>query len=250
MKTILLVLVFFSSSFCLCQEVERQFEEANQLYRIGEYEKAATAYEQILKNGYETASLYYNLGNAYFKANNLPAAILNYERAHRIAPSDDDISYNLRLSNLRVADKIEPVPKLFFVEWWQALTNAYSSDIWAMILVGCLWLVLATVCSVVVAHSQTLRRILSTLALLGITVFILSTIGTVQRSRIESAENVAILFQASSYVKSSPDDRSTDLFVLHEGVKVEILDTVESWKKIRLVDGKVGWIPSSALRII
>src|SRR5713101_7431323 len=134
----LVVFVFIGQSL-LAQEASLQFGQANQLYRDGKYEKAAGVYEQIINNGYEGAALYYNLGNAYFKLKNIPSAILSYERARRLDPHDEEILYNLRLANLRVVDKIEPIPQIFFVEWWHSLMNSFSSSGWAVAAIVSLW---------------------------------------------------------------------------------------------------------------
>ena len=129
MKIIILTLAITVLSFS--QEALIQLEQANQFYREGKYEKAVQMYEQVRKNGFESPALYYNLGNAYFKMQNIPASVLNYERARKMSPNDEDINYNLRLANLRVVDKIEPVPRIFFINWWNAVVNLYSSDGWS-----------------------------------------------------------------------------------------------------------------------
>src|SRR6059036_404081 len=128
MKRWYLVLLLFICQTLVAQEAVRQFEQANQLYRDGKYDQAAGLYEQVISNGYESAALYYNLGNACFKLKNTPSAILNYERAKRLAPHDEDILYNLRLANLRIVDKIEPIPQIFFIDWWRSLVNTFSSS--------------------------------------------------------------------------------------------------------------------------
>ena len=236
--------------FVFAQEAERQFEEANQLYRNGEYQRAAAMYEQIIKNGYADAALYYNLANAYFKLKNIPAAILNYERAHRLAPNDEDVSYNLRLANLRVIDKIEPIPQLFLIGWWWTFIDMFSSDGWAIVSIISLW------CAVIgggvyfVIRSALIQRISFLLSSLAVLVCLLSFVGTYQRINRERSQQNAIVFAPSISIKSSPDAQSTDLFVLHEGVKVELLDSVGEWKKIRLADGKVGWMPAESLNSI
>src|SRR5208283_3571750 len=139
MKRFCILFLLLVPSLLIADEASLQIEQANQLYRSGTYQKAAELYEQILKNGYESPALYYNLGNAYFKMQNIPAAILSYERGKRLAPRDEDILYNLRLANLRVVDKIEPLPQLFLIEWWNAFVNFFSSDGWGMIGIVMLW---------------------------------------------------------------------------------------------------------------
>ena len=159
MRKRLVVMILFLSSFAIGQEASLQFEEANQFYRGGKYQQAAQLYEQIEHNGYGSSSLYYNLGNAYFKLHNFPAALLSYERAKRLSPHDEDISYNLRLANLRVIDKIEPLPRLFFIEWWQSFMDLLPSDGWAVAGIVALWI--AACCGVLffIFHTIALQRI-------------------------------------------------------------------------------------------
>jgi len=246
-----IVCLFFSFiSICVADEVAVQFEQANQLYRNGDFQQAASMYEQIVKNGYENAPLLYNLGNVYFKLHNIPAAILNYERAKRLAPRDEDIAYNLRLCNLRIVDKIDAIPPLFFVEWWHNFVNLMPSDEWGLLVIILLWGVVLSGAVFLVSRSFMLRRVTFAISFLSILVCVISFTGMIQRSRIEQSDQQAIVFSQSVAVKSAPDTQSTDLFVLHEGVKVELLDGVAGWKKIRLPDGKVGWMPADGFQVI
>src|SRR6266849_1193138 len=127
MRLLAACLLLLSVQAGFAQEARLEFNQANQLYRDAQYDKAARLYEQVVKNGYESPALYYNLGNCYFKLRNIPASILNYERARRLSPHDDDISYNLRLANQRVVDKIEPLPQLFLVDWWNGYIGLFSA---------------------------------------------------------------------------------------------------------------------------
>lgn len=232
------------------QEVFRQFEQANQLYRDGKYAGSAELFEQILRQGYESPELYFNLGNAYFKSENLPAAILSYERAYRFSPNDEDVRYNLRIVNLRITDKIEPIPKLFFVEWWESFMNLTSSGGWAAAVIASGWLVALCASLFVVLRSEFIRRLLFMCGLVLLFVALTAGLCGYQRYHAEYGTLHAIVFTRSIPVKSAPDAGSVDLFVLHEGVKVELLDTVGNWKKIRLPDGKVGWLTIDNIEII
>ncbi|MFI5251810.1 MAG: tetratricopeptide repeat protein [Bacteroidota bacterium] len=231
-------------------EVSVQFDQANQLYRNGEFQQSAVMYEQIVKNGYGSPELFFNLGNAYFKLKNIPAAIINYERAKRLAPHDEDITYNLRLANLRVVDKIEPVPTLFLMDWWKSLVNVASADGWAIGGIVSIWGVMIFSMIFLVVRSFFIRRAAFLLGFLAVFIGILCYVGVVQRERIELSDKEAIVFNQSTPAKSAPDPQSTDLFVIHEGVKVEILDSVGEWRKIRLLDGKIGWINSETIESI
>jgi tetratricopeptide (TPR) repeat protein len=246
----LLLILLAAPGLLLAQEETLQFEQANTFYRSGDYRKAADMYEQIAHNGYESAPLYYNMGNAYFKLQNIPTAILAYERARRLAPHDEDVLYNLRLANLRVIDKIDPIPQLFLVDWWNAIVTESSSSGWALSAVAGLWIAAALGALVRLARKAALQRIAFLLAFLALLLSVGSFAAMVDRTRAEQSVNSGIVFTQSIAVKSAPDAHSTELFVLHEGVKVEVLDAVGEWRKIRLADGKVGWLTAASIQII
>lgn len=243
----LLVLLPFAA---MGQEASLQFEQANGLYRSGSYEKAAELYEQILKNGYESPALYYNLGNAYFKVQNIPAAILSYERAKRLAPHDEDILYNLRLANLRVVDKIEPLPQLFVFEWWGSFVTLLPSARWSIVGIVALWLAVIGGAMYWVVRGELARRIAFLISAMMLILTSVAFVSGMQRYHAEQNAASAIVFAQSVSVKSAPDAQSTDLFVIHEGVKVDVLDTVGDWKKVRLADGKEGWVMISSIQLI
>ncbi len=247
---LLLLLLLALSSPSAGQEAEMNFSAANELYRGGKYPEAIQTYEKIVTNGYENPALYYNLGNAYYKTGNIPAAILHYERAKRLAPGDEDVLHNLRLANLRIVDKIEPVPRLFLVEWWDALVSLASAAGWGTVAIVALWVAATLLAAFRLVNGPLLQRmcLFSGLAVILFSIFAF-TAGGIQSGR-EASENAAILFTPSSPVKSAPDERSTDLFVVHEGVRVDLLDVVGEWRKIRLADGKIGWLPAADLRVI
>ncbi len=249
MKKLVLSLILVTG-LGFAQEAKFQFDEANQLYRKGEYAKAAGMYEQVLKNGYENASIYYNLGNAYFKLGNVAASILNYERAKRLSPEDEDINYNLRLANLKVVDKIEPIPSLFFINWWNSVMNLYSADRWGAAVVIFIWITALAGSMIFMARKTLFQRLFFFLVLASLLLCALSLSGMMVRASAERNQKAGIVFSQTVPVKSAPDAQSVDLFILHEGVKVEFLDQVGSWRKIKLADGKVGWILQEAVQVI
>jgi tetratricopeptide (TPR) repeat protein len=238
------------SSLAFGQEELVQFEQANKLYRDGEFAKAAQLYERIIVNGEESPALFYNLGNCYFKTQNIPSAILAYERAKRLAPHDDDIAYNLRLANLRVVDKIEPVPQIFFIEWWISLLNMFSSDGWAVTAIAALWAAAIGGAVFLRIRWTLIQRVSVLVTFFSILICALSVGAMFRQMNQERNEHSAIVFSPTVSVKSAPDNQSTDLFVIHEGVKVELLDALSDWRKIRLADGKVGWMQLESLQII
>ncbi|HEY6190869.1 MAG TPA: tetratricopeptide repeat protein [Bacteroidota bacterium] len=250
MKLLTACFVFLVVQTGLSQEARLEFNQANQLYRDAQYEKAAQLYERVSTNGYESPSLYYNLGNCYFKLHNLPAAILSYERARRLAPRDEDIAYNLRLANLRVVDKIDPLPQLFLLDWWNGFLGLYSSDGWALIVIVCAWGAALAGVAFFLFRSGVIQRIAFAVAAIAVISCAVSVTGLFQQLKKEGRERAAVVFSPSVSVKSAPDNQSTDLFVLHEGVKVELLDAVGDWRQIRLPDGKVGWLAGESIQTI
>lgn len=232
-------------------EIDVRFEAANQAYRASDFQKAAKLYEEILSQGYESSELYYNLGNCYYKLNNMPQAILQFERARRLDPDDEDISHNLGLANLRIVDRVDPIPELFYLTWWRAWADFASADRWAALGISLLWATILLGAALFLPYrSFLLRRIVSSLALLALVASVLSIAAAADRHNREQNQRYAIVLAASTPARSAPDPQSTSLFVLHEGVKVELLDHVGDWNKIRLADGKVGWIESSAFQMI
>ena len=229
---------------------QKEFEKGNDLFQKGEYAKAIAVYEEILKGGEESPELYFNLGNAYYKTENIPASILNYERAKRLNPNDEDIDFNLKLSNLKVTDKIEAIPEVFFKKWWSRLSGIISTDGWAKLSIGILFISLFFFIIYTVSGNVNLKKLFFFSGIL----FVFSGVGSyflgMHSMHLNYGNQEAILFSPSVYVKSSPDERSTDLFILHEGTKVKILDVVGGWKKIRIDNGSLGWIRMNEMKEI
>lgn len=229
---------------------EALFEQGNALYEAGKYDSAAVVYEGILAADYRSPKVYYNLGNAYFKANMLPAAILNYERAKRLAPSDPDIEFNLALANERTTDAIEPLPQLFITRFWHNFLFSQSSDAWA---VWCL-LFFALACAALglflAAGKPAGKKAGAAFFVLFLTVSAVMWVSGWQAQKIQTASNQGVVFEPSVTVVSAPDADGTKLFVIHEGTALKVLETRGDWLRIKLRDGQVGWLPSHTVEII
>lgn len=250
MKPAIVMVLMLSAAALHAETAEQAFDQANQLYQQGKFTDAIEKYEAILQSGLVSAELYYNLGNAYYKTGNIGKAILNYERALRLQPNDDDIVHNLQLANLMLTDRIEPTPRLFIWDWWEGIKGAFSLSGITWIAYVIFLLVLGSIATVLLAGTYALRRVgfsaaLGGAVLLGIALVIFfGKLDDVQRS------DLAIVTANITTIKNSPDPKSTDAFVLHSGVKVLITDRVNEWLKIRLADGKVGWIERNACEVI
>lgn len=245
---ILTIIILLVSNLHLL--ADQRFQEANLLYQNGEYENAIASYEDIIDSGVESSELYYNLGNSYYRQGVLPSAILNYERALLLAPQDNDVRYNLNLAYSQITDKIEPVGHFFISKWFASIRNAADSDTWALVSIITFTLFLVGMLFFFFSQRAGLRKLTFFIALWAL----LSSIITfsyfhTQKQRLINREQ-AIVFSPSVTVKSAPQGGGTDLFVLHEGTKVKILQTLNNWHEIMLQDGSVGWMPISSVEII
>ena len=216
----------------------------------GNYQHAIKVYESLLKQG-ESAELYYNLGNAYYRTENITRAVLNYERALLLSPGDGDIRFNLQIARSKTIDKIVPESEMFFVTWYRSLVNIMSVDGWGrMALVS-----LALVIVLFLVYLFSARVWVQKVGFFGggilLVVFVFSNFfAWQQRQQLLNREG-AIVVAPSVTVKSTPAQNGTDLFILHEGTKVVITDgSMKSWREIRLADGKKGWIESKKIELI
>jgi tetratricopeptide (TPR) repeat protein len=247
---IILFLILLLPLTLLGFDSNTKFQEANNLYNTGNYNKASEIYEDLLNNGYREAIVYYNLGNSYFRLNKIPHAILNYERARILDPLDDGIIFNLKLANLKIVDKFEPIPKLFFIDWYENFIDYTNSNTWAFIFLLFFWLTFILLSGFALFSASETRKKLFRFTVLALIFSIGSLFFAFKTFNSENERLNAIIFNTSVYVKSAPDLGATDLFILHEGTKVRILDRVSNWIEIKIENGNVGWIPKESLQII
>jgi len=225
-------------------------EQGNQQYVNGEFEAAIKTYENVLDSGYEAAELYFNLGNAYFKSHKLTPAILNYERAALLSPNDEDIAYNLELARTYVTDKIDILPRFFLKEWYTGLVRVLSSNNWAYTSIITFLLFLLIFSVYLFIHRYSLKRIAFWFSLLLLFISISTFVFSYHHNKITTSHDKAIVFSPSVTVKSSPDESGTDLFLIHEGTRVSIEDTLGIWTEVILEDGNKGWLLTSEIRKI
>ena len=224
--------------------------EADSSYVRGQYQQAITQYEALLKQG-ASADLYYNLGNAYYRTENIPEAVLNYERALLLSPGDRDIRFNLQIARSKTFDKIVPESEMFFVTWYRSLVSMMSVDAWARTALVSLAITIILLLVYLFSERIWLRKagFFGGVALLLL--FVGANIFAWQQKKDLLNRKGAIIFDPSVTVKSTPAANGTDLFILHEGTKVVITDgSMKEWKEIRLADGKEGWIESKHIRVI
>lgn len=228
---------------------EQLFEEGNMLYKEENFQGALEKYQLILDAEKASAELHFNMGNAFFKINEIPSAILHYEKARKYNPEDEDIIKNLRMANLETVDKIEAKPEFALTNWWKSLLSSRSIDQW-----GYLTILLALIATglwvVYLFANGFLKKVFfftgAFVVLLSLVIFFMG----MQQKSTQMNNKYAIVFAPSITVKSEPDSDGTKLFVIHEGTKVQLIETIDGWSKISLMNGNKGWIKSEQLEAI
>jgi len=248
MKQYIILFLLIFPGFIFAQDNNTQlWGKGNSLYSAGNYQQAIATYEQILHTGHESASLYFNLGNAYHKAGNNNMAILNYERAKLLAPNDENIDFNLGFANQNVVTKVDPLPLPFFLRWKTGIINMHSASEWSYISISAFILFLALTGFFIFGRAVSIRRVAffaGILALLfsGFTF----SFAAKQKEKIANRSG-AIIFCPRVTVKSAPTKTGTDLFLIYEGLKVNVTDSTGTWREIKLADGNEGWLPDSCI---
>ena len=224
--------------------------EADSAYTQERYQQAAKDYEALLKQGV-SADLYYNLGNCYYRMDNITQAVLNYERALLLSPGDKDIRFNLQMARSKTIDKITPESEMFFVTWYRSLVNLQSVDAWARLALIALVAAIILALAYLFADALWLRKVGFFAGAFFVLVFLVSNLLAWQQKRALVHRTGAIVIKSAVNVKSTPSKNGTDLFILHEGTKVQITDdSMKGWKEIRVADGKEGWLEISEIEVI
>ena len=249
-RLILLLVISLISFFSSLSTHAATKAEADSAYAQGHYQQAAKLYEELLKKGV-SVDLYYNLGNAYYRMDEMPRAVLNYERALMLSPGDRDVRFNLQMARSKTIDKITPESEMFFVTWYHSLVNFSSVDGWARLALITLALAIVLALVYLFASPIWLRKMGFFGAFALLLVFIVANIFAYAQKQSFVERSGAIIMAPAATVKSTPAKQGTDLFILHEGTRVDITDgTMREWKRIRVADGKEGWIETSQIEVI
>jgi tetratricopeptide (TPR) repeat protein len=238
------------STVLFAQNNEVLLDSANTAYAHNKFDVAINYYERIVTNGFESPELYYNLGNAHYKSQHLALAILNYEKAKKLSPDDEDINYNLKLAGKKLVDKIEPLPQLFIKNWWNSFLLFFSPKTWSVIYIAFIWLGFAGFMIYLISRNRSVKQFCF---IAGIAAFILSFFFFFVASNsnaTSSSHNEGIILSSTVNIKGSPSDQGTNLFVLHEGTKVKIQQSNGDWIEVKIPNGNTGWIKSADLAVI
>lgn len=244
--------LFIALIVCLNVQAVGEFnlDKADVAYTAGEFNNALEIYQSALDKGYESADLYYNVANFYFRKGELAASILNYERALKLDPSHDDAKHNLEFAQTRTVDKIDTLGTVFLVDWWNAIANITSADAWAWIAISLFVVLLVALSLYIFVRKMWVRKVGFSVAIVALFFTIISILCAYTRYEVETSKSEAIVFSQTVTIKSSPDSSGNDLFILHEGTKVKIKSTLGEWVEISTLDGNSGWMPASAIEVI
>jgi tetratricopeptide (TPR) repeat protein len=241
----LTLLLSFVTIYSKDLSYKEQLDSAFNFYKKADYKKALEYYHKIEADGYTSAYMYYNMANAYFRLNKISKAILYYERAKLLKPNDPDIIHNLNYVNTFVSDKIKELPEPFFITWFNSLINIFSVNTWAIIALVLFIILAVLVYLYYLFTNETLVKLLKIIAIFVFIIWIISIISAYSSYKHISTSNYAIITADIVEVKSSPDENSTSLFILHEGTKVQITEEFENWFEIKIADGNTGWVKTT-----
>lgn len=249
MKKFLLILLL-NCQIVSAQSADELFEKGNEQYKLEQYDLALKTYQQIDSLGFISSELFYNLGNCYYKLNEVAPAIFNYEKALMIDPLNEDASNNLIFAKRLTIDNIEELPKTVLQKLDEAFVKKLSYNQWAIAsvvlsILGCSLFLLFYF-----SYASGRKRFFFVTSMISF-LLLIATISFSYKEYSFAQKNIqAIIFAEETEIKSAPTLNGENIFKLHEGTKVKVLDTVDNWKKIKIADGKIGWIISSELKIL
>jgi tetratricopeptide (TPR) repeat protein len=246
MKKILILLLFVSPVIW----AQNAFEQGNNYYQRENYSAAISSFESIISSGKESAEVYFNLGNCYYKLHKVAPALYNYEKALLLNPNDTEIKTNLDFARKMAIDDIKVIPKVGFNKVIADFTSHYYYDTWAWIAVTFALLFLLFFVGYYFSQRTTIKRIFFVGMFGWLLAIVISVASGFYEKNRNDTERPSIVFSETVAVKSEPKATASDAFVLHEGTKVFILESIANWKKVELTDETTGWIEESAIKEI
>lgn len=226
-------------------------QDADEAYRKEQYQKASEIYTRLLQKEGKSAVLYFNLGNCYYRMNDMTKAVLNYQRAKQLEPGNEKLRHNLKLAQSKVTDQIVPQSEMFFITWIKAWRSTKTADGWAAFAITAFIIVLIGVAAYLFSSKIIVRKIGFFGSIFFLILTIIFNIFAYYQKRMVTDEPVAVVTAPLMEVKSAPANAATRQFELHEGVTVTVIDnSMKDWKEIVLEDGRNGWVRTSQLELI
>jgi tetratricopeptide (TPR) repeat protein len=252
MKKIILlsITILFSLTQTYASDLQKLVKEGNEYCKKSQYDKAIASYQAVIKEGYASSDLYFNLGYSYFKSKNYTKAILYFEKAKILAPADKDITYNLEYARSFTIDKIEEIPEVFLVTWFKALRDQLSLNAWTILSILSFIVTIVFYLIFLLSKSIIWKKTAFWTGTITLIFTLWSLSSAYSHYSAQTNHNTAIVFNPMVNIKSSPSETGNNLFILHEGTKVEILDIVGEWGEIKISSGGRGFIKLSDLEVI
>jgi len=250
MKKILFLLLIITANLTIAQNADSTFDNANNLYKNGKFEEAINEYKKIESQKLSSSELYYNLGNSYYKLNKVGPAIYYYEKALKLNPLNEDVKNNLIFAKRLALDNIEELPKTLLQRINANYLQKLSYNQWATVVI--VFSILGSLLFLLFyfAQGSLKKRFYFTTSIVSFILLIASLFITYQQYNADTKNKEAIIFAEETEVRNAPTFNSEKVFTLHEGTKVIVLDAVDDWKKIKIVDGKIGWMIGNELKIL
>lgn len=249
MKKIFIILLFVGQ-VVFSQSADELFTKANEQYKLEQYQEAIKTYQQIEQLGVVSSELYYNLGNCYYKLNQVAPSIFNYEKALLIDPLNEDAQNNLVFAKRLTIDNIEELPKSVFQKIDESVVKKLTYDEWAIASVILSILGATLFLLFYFSYTSSRKRLFFVTSMFSFLLLISTSIFAFKEYAYAKSNLEAIIFTQRTEVKNAPTLNSENVFTLHEGTKVKVLDTVDNWKKIKIADGKIGWVISSEIKLL
>ena len=245
------IIWMFSPSILSAQiNLESIFSQANELYNKGSYIEAINNYEEIIKNDFHSAELYYNLGNAYYRLDSIASSVYYYEKALQLNPNDREIIDNLALVNKTLVDEIDPITTPLIESILKSLSNIFYFETWGYISIFFSFLIVALFLSYYFANSSRIKRLTFVLLCISSILMLASLINGNKGYDNYVNNEYAIIYSYETDLKTEPNFRSETLFMLHEGTKVQVIENYNNWIKVRLVNGQIGYIQLIDVKIL
>ncbi|MGB1042909.1 MAG: tetratricopeptide repeat protein [Tenacibaculum sp.] len=248
MKQIIVLLLFFLATISSAQNTDELFTNASTLYKKGKYQEAINIYQNIEKSGKNSSELYFNLANANYKLNNVAAAIYNYEKSIKLDPLNQDAQNNLIIAKRLTLDRIEALPKSVFQKLNSTFLQKLSYNTWAVVTVILSFVASFLFIMFYFSYMPNKKRFYFSTSIISFLLLFVSLVITYTQYNQSKSTIEAIIFSEEVIIKNAPTNDANEIFTLHEGTKVNVLDTVDNWKKIKLADGKIGWMLSKNLK--
>lgn len=249
MKQLFFIIVILISSLGMAQNTDI-FNKATEAYNKGEYEIAIANYNEILETGQHSAELYFNLGNAHYKLNQIAPSIYNYEKALLLSPNDNEIKNNLSYAQNMTIDAIEKLPETGLAKIYKTITGIMSFDQWSYTAVIFMLLFVILYIAFYFFNYATKKRIAFIGSITSLFISIISAVLAFIQFNDFNLERPAIVFANEVQIKAEPNKRSEQIFILHEGTKVNVLEELNEWNKIKIIDGKTGWVSSESIKML